>query len=55
MKQRDKLLKNFSQENDPTKKTTLHTAYKQLSHFIILHTLRKIVKNPLRYGKEYGI
>ena len=34
MKQRDKLLKNFSQENGPTKKTTLHTAYKQLRNLV---------------------
>ena len=34
MKQRHKLLKNFSQENYPTKKTTLHNAYKQLRNLV---------------------
>ena len=35
MKQRDKLLKDFNQENDPTKKTPLHyTAYKQQRNLV---------------------
>ena len=67
MKQRDKLLKRFSQEDDPIKKSTCHTTYKQLrnlvtqkknvkaSHYIILHSSRKIEENLLKFGKESEI
>ena len=50
MKQRDKLLKNFSQENDPTKKKTLHTAYKQLRNLV---TQKKRLSNSLCYTSYF--
>ena len=50
MKQRDKLLKNFSQENDPTKKTTLHTAYKQLRNLV---TQKKRLSKSLYYTSYF--
>ena len=50
MKQKDKLLKNFSQENDPTKKTTLHTAYKQLRNLV---TQKKRLSKSLYYTSYF--
>ena len=64
--QRDKLLRKFSKEHDPIKKSIFHIDYKQIRNLVtqknvklspstILPTLRKIEINHQKYGKESEI